>query len=158
MALMSQAEFARQQGFTKAYVTKLIKKGIVKLKNGTVDSAQAEQAMRANADPVSLIRSGQATELAPAQPGAIDFVTARTMREAFRSKMAKLEYEEKSGTLTEAAKVKQDAFKAGRIIRDELLAIPDRLADVLAAEDDPTTVRQLIFDELEIVLNRISRQ
>ena len=54
MALMSQAEFARQQGFTKAYVTKLIKKGIVKLNNGKVDSAQAEQAMKANADPVPL--------------------------------------------------------------------------------------------------------
>jgi len=156
MALMSQAEFARQQGFTKGYVTKLIKKGIIRLSNGKVDSNQAQQAMKANADPVSLIRTDQTTELAPAQPGAVDFVTARTMREAFRAKMAKLEYEEKSGTLTDAAKVKQDAFKAGRIIRDELLAIPDRLADVLAAEDDPATVRRIICDELELVLRRLS--
>ena len=156
MALMSQAEFARQQGFTKGYVTKLIKKGIVKLKHGKVDSHQAQQAMKANADPVSLIRSDQTTELAPPQPGAVDFVTARTMREAFRAKMAKLEYEEKSSTLTDAAKVKQDAFKAGRIIRDELLAIPDRLADVLAAEDDPATVRRIVCDELELVLRRLS--
>lgn len=156
MALMSQAEFARQQGFTRGYVTKLIKKGIIRLSNGKVDSVQAQQAMKANADPVSLIRSDQTTELAPAQPGAVDFVTARTMREAFRAKMAKLEYEEKSGTLTDAAKVKQDAFKAGRIIRDELLAIPDRLADVLAAEDDPATVRRIICDELELVLRRLS--
>lgn len=156
MALMSQAEFARQQGFTRGYVTKLIKKGIIRLSNGKVDSVQAQQAMKANADPVSLIRSDQTTEIAPAQPGAVDFVTARTMREAFRAKMAKLEYEEKSGTLTDAAKVKQDAFKAGRIIRDELLAIPDRLADVLAAEDDPATVRRIICDELELVLRRLS--
>ncbi len=137
MALISQAEFARQQGFTKGYVTKLIKKGIVKLKNGKVDSVQAGQAMKANADPVTLIRSDQPSEsdIVPSQPGAVDFVTARTMREAFKAKMAKLEYEEKSGTLTDASRVKQDAFKAGRIIRDELLAIPDRMADVLAAED-----------------------
>ena len=54
--------------------------------------------------------------------------------------MAQLEYEEKSGTLTDTAKVKQDAFKVGRIIRDELLAIPDRMADVLAAEDDSVKV------------------
>ena len=106
-----------------------------------------------NADPVSLIRSDQTTELAPAQSSAVDFVTARTMREAFRAKMAKLEYEEKSGTLTEAAKVRQDAFKAGRIIRDELLAIPDRLADVLAAEDDPRKVGELLQEELEAILN-----
>ncbi|WP_299730071.1 hypothetical protein [uncultured Endozoicomonas sp.] len=31
----------------------------------------------------------------------------------------------------------QDAFKAERVVRDELLTIPDRVADVLAAEDDP---------------------
>jgi len=156
MALMSQAEFARQQGFTRGYVTKLIKKGIIRLSNGKVDSNQAQQAMKANADPVSLIRSDQTTELAPTQPGAVDFVTARTMREAFRAKMAKLEYEEKSGTLTDAAKVKQDAFKAGRIIRDELLAIPDRLADVLAAEDDPRKVKALLHDELEAILKEMA--
>ena len=78
------------------------------------------------------------------------------MREAFRAKMAKLEYEEKSGTLTEAAKVRQDAFKAGRIIRDELLAIPDRMADVLAAEDDPRKVRELLQEELEAILNAMA--
>ena len=155
MALISQAEFARQQGFTRGYITKLIKKGIVKLKNGKVDSVQAEQAMKANADPVTLIRSDQSTDLAPTQPGAVDFVTARTMREAFKAKMAKLEYEEKSGTLTDAAKVKQDAFKAGRIIRDELLAIPDRMADVLAAEDNPYEVTRLLREEIEQALSAL---
>ncbi len=160
MALVSQAEFARQQGFTRGYVTKLIKKGVIQLKKGKVDSAQAERAMKANADPVTLIRSEENTDLISpqGQPGAVDFVTARTMREAFKAKLAKLEYEEKSGTLTDAAKVRQDAFKTGRIIRDELLAIPDRMADVLAAEEDPATVRQIIVDELELVLNRISKQ
>ncbi|WP_066015958.1 MULTISPECIES: hypothetical protein [Endozoicomonas] len=155
MALISQAEFARQQGFTRGYVTKLIKKGIVKLKNGKVDSVQAQQAMKANADPVTLIRSDQSADLSPTQPGAVDFVTARTMREAFKAKMAKLEYEEKSGTLTDAAKVKQDAFKAGRIIRDELLAIPDRMADVLAAEDNPYEVTKLLREEIEQALSAL---
>ena len=158
MALVSQAEFARQQGFTRGYVTKLIKKGVIQLKKGKVDSVQAERAMKANADPVTLIRSDQSTDLAQTQPGTVDFVTARTMREAFKAKMAKLEYEEKSGTLTDAGKVRQDAFKAGRIIRDELLAIPDRMADVLAAEEDPGQVGKLLLEELEAILNQLSRQ
>ncbi len=155
MALMTQAAFARQQGFTRGYVTKLIKKGIIQLKNGKVDSVQAEQAMKANSDPVTLIRSDQSADLSPTQPGAVDFVTARTMREAFKAKMAKLEYEEKSGTLTDAAKVKQDAFKAGRIIRDELLAIPDRMSDVLAAEDNPYEVTKLLREEIEQALSAL---
>ncbi|WP_299735410.1 hypothetical protein [uncultured Endozoicomonas sp.] len=86
----------------------------------------------------------------------MDFVTARTMREAFKAKMAKMEYEEKAGKLTDASKVKSEAFRAGRIVRDALLGIPDRLSDVLAAEQDPGEVRQLLVNELEMILNELS--
>ncbi|USE38040.1 hypothetical protein [Endozoicomonas sp. SCSIO W0465] len=164
MALLTQAEFARQQGFTRGYVTKLINKGIIKLVNKKVDSAAAIKAIEKNTDPSKHRPSkakqiSQPAEILPAggQPGAVDFVTARTMREAFRAKLAKLDFEERSGQLTDATKVKNDAFKAGRIIRDELLAIPDRLADVLAAEDDAGEVRKIIFEELELVLNRLCK-
>ena len=159
MALISQAEFAWQQGFTRGYVTKLIKKGIVKLVKGKVDSEQAVRSLQDNADPATLIRTDKQDEALPAQAqGAVDYVTARTMREAFRAKMAKLEYEERLGQLTDASKVQNDAFKAGRIIRDELISIPDRLADVLAAEDDPRQVRQILMEELELTLNRLCKQ
>ncbi|MFK0571959.1 hypothetical protein [Endozoicomonas sp.] len=161
MALISQAQFSREQGFNKSYVHKLVKKGIIKLKDRKVDTRQALAAMEANADPVTLLRKENQLEvISPGSNpagGAVDFVTARTMREAFKAKLAKLEYEEKSGQLTDASKVREDAFKAGRIIRDELLAIPDRLADVLAAEEDADAVRKIIFDELEQVLNNISK-
>ena len=161
MALITQAEFSRQLGVSKPYIHKLVKKGIIRLHNGKVDTEQALAAMKANADPAKELREDSSSEVIPAAgnaAGGVDFVTARTMREAFKAKLAKLEYEEKSGKLTDAARVRNDAFKAGWIIRDELLAIPDRLADVLAAEDDPGTVRKVIFDELELVLNRISEQ
>lgn len=164
MALITQAEFSRQIGVSKPYIHKLVKKGIIRLRDGKVDTEQAQAAMKANADPANVLREDSPPEVIPAAGsagsagGGVDFITARTMREAFRAKLAKLEYEEKSGKLTDAARVRNDAFKAGRIIRDELLAISDRLADVLAAEDDPATVRKVIFDELELVLNRISKQ
>ena len=117
--------------------------------------------MKANADPANLLREENPPEVIPAgsnAAGAVDFITARTMREAFKAKLAKLEYEEKSKKLTDASKVRNDAFKAGRIIRDELLAIPDRLADVLAAEDDPRKVGELLQEELEVILNELTRQ
>ena len=154
MALISQAEFARQQGFTRGYVTKLIKKGIIKLNQGKVDSIQAVQSMKDHADPSTLIRSDQKNSATDPTP-SVDFVTARTMREAFKGRLAKLEFEEKSGKLTDAATVKNDAFEAGRIIRDELLTIPDRLADVLAAETDPRETRKKLYEEIEQVLNRL---
>ena len=160
MPLISQAEFARQQGVSKPYITKLIKKGVIKLRNKKVDTEQAVAAIKANAEPSTALRTESPPEVIspPANAGGpVDFVTARTMREAFKAKLAKLEYEEKSGTLTSVSQVKDDAFKAGRIIRDELLAMPDRLCDVLAAEEDPRTIREVLFAELENVLTRISK-
>ncbi len=162
MALISQAEFARQQGVNRSYITKLVNKGVVKLVDGKVNPEQAIQAIEENIDPAqhrpSKAKQGM-PEILPAggQAGAVDFVTARTMREAFRAKLAKLDFEERSGQLTDATKVKNDAFKTGRIVRDELLAIPDRLCDVLAAEEDAGKVRQLLFEEMELVLNRLCK-
>ena len=159
MALITQAEFARQQGFSKPYITKLVKKGVITLKDGKIDPKQALQSMANNAAPSTAIREIDSGELFPAPTGkkpgqGISYVDARTMREAFRAKLAKLEYEEKTGKLTDASKVKDDAFKAGRILRDELLGIPDRIADLLSAEDNPLIIKNLLLEELESALNR----
>ncbi len=41
--------------------------------------------------------------------------------------MARLDYEEREGKLIDASKVRDDAFQTGRMVRDGLLAIPDRM-------------------------------
>ena len=163
MALLSQSEFAKRQGWSRQYVAKLVKSGKIKLINGKVDEQTAFSALKQQAEPSTALRQAQARQEAfPATPTdsrqAVDFVTARTMREAFKAKMAKMEYEEKSGKLTDAARVRDDAFQAARMVRDALLGIPDRLADVLAAETDPKKIRELLMNELEDILNELSRQ
>lgn len=47
MPLITQAEFARQQGFSRAYVAKLTKQGTVILEDGKVNVEQAELALAA---------------------------------------------------------------------------------------------------------------
>ena len=163
MALLSQSEFARRQGWSRQYVAKLVKSGKIRLQNGKVDSDAALTAIEAQSEPSTALRTKpQRQEVIPTTPTdsrqAVDFVTARTMREAFRAKMAKMEYEQKSGKLTDASKVKEDAYRAGRIVRDALLGMPDRFSDVLAAETDPGKVRQLLMDEFESILNELSNQ
>ncbi|WP_066018060.1 hypothetical protein [Endozoicomonas atrinae] len=163
MALLSQSEFAKRQGWSRQYVGKLVKSGKITLVNGKVDPEQALAAIKAQSEPSTELRAkSQNGTILPASPTdsrqAVDFVTARTMREAFKAKMAKMEYEEKAGKLTDASKVKAEAFRAGRIVRDSLLGIPDRLSDVLAAEEDPVKVRQLLMEELESILHELSQQ
>ena len=49
--LISQSEWARQQGFTRQYVSKLVAKGLVRLVDGKVDTVQAEMALEAIREP-----------------------------------------------------------------------------------------------------------
>lgn len=161
MSLLSQSEFAKRQGWSRQYVGKLVKSGKIVLVKGKVDPEQALAAIKAQSEPSTELRAkSQGGTILPASPTdsrqAVDFVTARTMREAFKAKMAKMEYEEKAGKLTDASKVREEAFRAGRIVRDALLGIPDRLSDVLAAEQDPVQVRKLLIDELETILKELS--
>ncbi|MGB1271612.1 MAG: hypothetical protein ACPG5T_06030 [Endozoicomonas sp.] len=161
MSLLSQSEFAKRQGWSRQYVGKLVKSGKLKLVNGKIDPEQALAVIKAQSEPSTELRTHPHTErILPSAPTdsrqAVDFVTARTMREAFKAKMAKMEYEEKAGKLTDASRVKEEAFRAGRIVRDALLGIPDRLSDVLAAEDDPAQVRKLLLDELDNILVELS--
>lgn len=142
---------------------KLVGSGKIQLVNGKIDPEQAMAAIKAQSEPSSELRTQRKSEaFLPSAPTdsrqAVDFVTARTMREAFKAKMAKMEYEEKAAKLTDASKVKAEAFRAGRIVRDSLLGIPDRLSDVLAAEEDPVKVRQLLMEELESILHELSQQ
>ncbi|MGI9278091.1 MAG: hypothetical protein ACR2PX_00415 [Endozoicomonas sp.] len=161
MALISQSEFAKRQGWSRQYVAKLVKSGKIRLHNGKVEPNEALKEIQAQAEPSTVLRKSQSqagsVPVAPTDSRqAVDFVTARTMREAFRAKMAKMEYEKETGKLTDASKVREDAYRAGRMVRDALLGIPDRLSDVLAAEQDPERVRQLLFGEIESALEQLS--
>ncbi len=49
--LISQSEWARQQGFTRQYVSKLVARGLVRLVDGKVDTVQAEVALEAIREP-----------------------------------------------------------------------------------------------------------
>ena len=70
--------------------------------------------------------------------------------------MAKLEYEKATGVLIERAQVEKEAFRTGRMIRDTLLGLPDRLAGVLASETDEKQIHALLTKELHQVLEPLS--
>ncbi|MTI13014.1 hypothetical protein [Sansalvadorimonas verongulae] len=166
---ITQAEFARRNGWSKQYVAKLVKQGRIQLEGGKIDPVAARQAIAQLAEPSTVLRERAQEISAPSRPAtsvpsnnptdsrkAVDYAAARTMREAFRAKMARLDYEEREGKLVDAKKVREDAFQQARMIRDGFLGIPDRMADVLAAETNPSKVRQILMDELETVLEKLS--
>lgn len=86
------------------------------------------------------------------EPKTATFQQARTLREAYMARLAKLEFEEKSGRLVAADAVKNEAFRVARIVRDNLLNIPDRVAGELANETNQFKVHQRLTQEIRRAL------
>ena len=78
----------------------------------------------------------------------ITLIEARTMNEAFKAKLTKLEYEIRTGKYIESEQVKRDSFTTGRVIRDRLLSIPHRVAASLAGETNQFKVQEILREEI----------
>ena len=163
------SDFARQRGVSHEAVRKAVKvgrlsKSVVFGKTGKARllPALADQEWTANTDSaqqrvpaVAPPRAPQAPDPEPVardEPKTATFQQARTLREAYMARLAKLEFDEKSGLLVKADAVKNEAFRTARIVRDNLLNIPDRIAAELANETNQFKVHQRLTQELRRAL------
>lgn len=160
------AEYARQKGVSHEAVRKAVKVG--RLSRSVVfdakgkprlDPALADQEWAANTDnsqqrvpAVAPSRQPEPEAQAAPEQRTGTFQQARTLREAYMARLAKLEYEEKSGKLVQADAVKNEAFKTARMVRDNLLNIPDRVAGELAAESNQFKIHQRLTLEIRRAL------
>jgi len=90
--------------------------------------------------------------------GALAYAKARSVREQFLAQLAALDFKVRSGKLVDRAKVEAAAFVTFRSLRDRLLALPDRMAPVLAAEMDQAQIRAHLDTELRKALNDFADQ
>ena len=99
---------------------------------------------------------------APSAPsskaGDSDYLKARTEREQYAAKTAHLDYLKIVGKLVEAAAVRREVGEALAQLKTSLLRIPERTAQLLAAESDPARITRILGDELRMVLDECSRQ
>lgn len=85
-----------------------------------------------------------------------DYAKARAAREVYQAKLAKLEFDERSGKLVQADVVRVEAFKTHRRVRDAMLNIPDRCSPHLAAMTDPAEVHAYLLGEVNAALRQLS--
>lgn len=166
------SEYARRKGVSTEAVSKAVRVG--RLSKSVVFDAKsrprvmpdlADQEWHASTNPaqqrVPAVRPPpqpepeQDTEQpqpAANEPKTATFQQARTLREAYMARLAKLEYDEKSGLLVRADAVKNEAFKVARTVRDNMLNIPDRIAAELANETNQFKVHQRLTQEIRRAL------
>ena len=156
MALISQAEWARRQGFSKQYVGKLIKLGKIKLTDGKIEeyTANAELENQRNID-LPQHRKGGGTYFVQDDIHKL-LVKTKLKNEIEKGKILKLERAEKEQSLISAEKVQETLFKKGRVIRDALLNLPDRISSLLATIDDASQIHEILTQELRTVLEELS--
>jgi hypothetical protein len=159
MPLITQSEWARRQGFSKQYVNNLIKTGQIPLTNGLVDEDRANAILAGIRNPNQPIRRSQNTESKIQRDDDLPTLLLKTRikNEIERGKLLEAKVKSEIGQLVSLADVKKVAFARGRVIRDSMLNIPDRISSLLATETDASKIHEILTKEIREVLEELSR-
>lgn len=156
MSLISQSEWARRQGFSRQYVSKLISEGKIKLINGMISENQANAALEIQRNPsLPQYRSGESSYKRTENVNEL-FAKARLKNEIERGKLLEAKVKEEVGRLIDAEEVRKTAFAMGRIIRDGILNVPGRVSALLATISDASQIHEILTKELRQVLEELS--
>lgn len=165
--LLSIRAYAKHRGCSHVAVMKALKAGRIALTEGKIDAEAADAAWSRNTDPAQQRASsgppgGQTPAEEPppaAQMGgeaAANYARSRAVRETYRARLTALDYRVRAGELVEADAVRARAFKLYRTARDMLLALPERLAPLLAGTADQYECHRILREELERVCNELA--
>jgi hypothetical protein len=176
---VSLRAYARMRGCSLTAVQKAIaSKRITTLPDGSIDPERANREWAKNTFAGQTIgrrpiapapsRGGSAQPKAPQPPvipqaGEVSsdpvaaYLRARAVNETFKAKVSQLEYEERTGKLILAVRASEYAATFSAIVKDGLMAMPDRLAPMLAAVDDEKAIHRMLAAEVSVLLRKVSK-
>jgi hypothetical protein len=171
VAVVSLRAYARHRGVTLAAVQKaLATRRIQRAPDGGIDVEAADRDWSRNTEPLQQqngITGGHApkpgaapiaqqTIAEPPPAAASSLAQSQSVRIAYQARLAKIEYEERLGKLVQADEVRAAAFRAARVVREQLLGLPDRLAPQLVGGLSVEQVHELLTTEIERVLRDLA--
>jgi len=170
---MGIREYSRHRGVTPAAVRKALKAGRITAVDGKIDPEIADSQWRSNTDETKPRNSvsgnpGGAARMpasspaktfarTPGLPQTGSYAAARAARETFEARLRELDLKVRTGKLIPVEQVRVAAFNMNRRARDLLLAIPDRVAAVIAGMADPAEVHRVLTEELRRVCEELSQ-
>ena len=163
---ISLRAYAKARGCSLTAVQKAIAtKRITKLPDGTIDAARANREWARNTLPGQKVPDAVTTpdrfptheSPAPSGDPTTTYLRARAVKESFAARTAQLEYEERSGKLISTSRVAEYVAGFSSIVKDSLMAMPDRLAPMLAAVDDEKTIHRILAADITAVLRKVSK-
>ena len=174
--LMTKTAFARSQGFSNAYLSALIRKGVVIPVGDKIDYDQARAALEANRAPrlQKRKRMPQEVDLDEAEDDALTTLPAPSSRvsratelstilletrirnEVEKGKLLAVEARVKTGQYVDAEQVNKEAFQAARATRDALLNIPGRVSHLLASVSEADPIYEILTQEIRTALEGLA--
>lgn len=175
---MSLRAYAKHRGVSPSAVVKAVSTGrIHKEADGSINAAKADtqwgqhtrQAQAPTPAPPASRRpvAGAVSQALGAPSGAadearsVDYHKARAVRETYAARLAKLEFEERTGKLLNADEVKVKYFNLARLLRDRIQQIPRKVAPnivaAVVAQPDQRVVEDLLMEAIREALEELSR-
>jgi hypothetical protein len=174
--LLTQAQFARKTKYSRARITQLVKQGVIVLKKGKVDPAQANSAIEANIDRSRQLKAEAKSK--PAQTPQMEFAgngfntnpktgtatngfntelkpsltDARRDHELLKTKISETKLRELRGKLVPKNEATKMVIALGAAIKLTFLSLPRRLAEILAPMTDPKEIELLLRSEIRNVI------
>mgnify|MGYP003655703800 CR=1 FL=1 len=143
--------------FSRQYLEKLVKKGAIPytMVDGKKDF-DYKQAVKALGE--SQQKSKAEKDFNPKdKDGNIKTINStKIMLQDYQALLAQQKFDIENGKLVYREDVENKAFIVGRVIRDQILAIPERLAGEIASTTDVREVKELMYKEFNQVLEYIS--
>ena len=76
-------------------------------------------------------------------PAHVEYTEARAKKERHQANLAEMEEAKKRRELVDVAQIMDDADKAGRMFRDSMLSLPDRVASLLVGRSEKEILHEL---------------
>jgi hypothetical protein len=143
--LMSQAQYARHRNKSPQYIGKLAKAGVLVMRGRMVDAVASD----------AVLDDKPAERTVPDGQPPTSYAQAKLADMVFRAKLRRLEFDTRQGKLIEAALVKERWASILVVLKERILAVPDKLAPELTALTDERQVRDALKREVHGILKSI---
>ncbi|MBC3410290.1 hypothetical protein HU720_03130 [Pseudomonas sp. SWRI51] len=165
MTFLTRTEYAKSKGWSRQYVGKLVLQGrLILSADGLVDVDASEEYLAMTSEPGRRNSNVQAAPIAAAAPSQrapdIQYPVVHPGYQQSKARLALAQAEltetnlrKANGALVEVDVVDQAAFSAGRMIRDQVLALPAQLAPEISTISDPWQIERILASALRRVLD-----
>lgn len=91
-------------------------------------------------------------------PGGVTQAEAKAEKEYWLGRKAELEFKKMNEELISIEEVQREAFEMSRGVRDAFLALPARLAPILAADSEQFSIQNKLTLEINLALESLSHE